>query len=238
MARRWRLNPPPNWPTLPEDWEPDHDWSPDPGWGPAPVGWTLWHRERRAAWLLRHRRSAGLGSAVALTLLVALAGPPSSGTLTEAAPAVPAEADAVPPASGVRLVPRTPPDRPQTEPAIRLERREPSASRSRRAEPRPAVAGSPAAPTPTAGRVPSRSPNSGAGEPEQGTGSETGGASGPSACRTPLPPPGGPQEPPPTGTDRIITVGFTRGSCPSGVRRPGGFPSPAPTSSGSPEDPG
>jgi hypothetical protein len=222
VARRWRLNPPPNWPTLPEGWEPDHGWSPDPAWGPAPTGWTLWHRERRAAWLLRHRRSAGVGSAAALTIFVALAGPPSSGTLTEAAPARPEE----PPTTGALLVPQTPPER-RTEPVVRLERRQPQASRYRRAEPRVAVSGEPSAGTPTR-RVPQ--PRSPGGQPSAG-GTQSGGTEGGgTTCRTPSPPPT-----PSLGGDRIVTVGFTRTHCPSAVRQPSAFPSP--TTSGSPEEP-
>jgi hypothetical protein len=221
VARRWRLNPPPNWPTLPDGWEPDRDWSPDPAWGPAPVGWTLWHRERRSAWLVRHRRSAGIGSAAALTLFVALAGPPSSGTLTEATPAEP---DGAPRTPGAALVPRTPPDRPQTEPVVKLERRFPSASRDRRPAPRAAATGLPV-PSASLERAPQRSsPN----------GTPTEGGSG-TTCRTPAPPPGDPQAPTPSfGTDRIITVGYSKVHCPSAARQPGVVPSP----SGSPEPSG
>jgi hypothetical protein len=225
VARRWRLNPPPNWPTLPDGWEPDRDWSPDPAWGPAPVGWTLWRRERRAVWLMRHRRSAGVGSAAALTLFVALAGPPSSGTLTEAAPA---DRDGAPPAAGALLVPRTPPDQPRAEPVIKLERRLPSASRGRRPGPWAAATGMPV-PSASIERVPERrSPN---GTATEGSGSGTG------SCRTPAPAPGDPQAPRPSfGSDRIITVGYSKGRCPSAVRQPGALPSP--TDSGSPEPSG
>ena len=131
MGRRWRLNPPPNWPVLPDGWEPAPDWSPDPAWGPAPVGWTLWRRERRRAWLRRHRRSAGIGSAAVLTLFVTLAGPPSSGTFSDAAPGA-AALGAPPPVGGTMIAPGTPPDHPQADPPVRLDRRTPPASRERR----------------------------------------------------------------------------------------------------------
>jgi len=170
VGRRWRLNPPPNWPVLPDGWEPAPDWSPDPAWGPAPVGWTLWRRERRGAWLRRHRRSAGIGSAAVLTLFVALAGPPSSGTFSDTAPG--AVALGVPPVGGTMIAPEAPPDRPQADPPIRLERRLPPASRERRATPR-SRARVVAAPAPTEARervpnrprhpnrTPNRTPNGG-----------------------------------------------------------------------------
>jgi hypothetical protein len=112
---------------MPDDWEPGHDWSPEPDWGPAPVGWTLWRRERRAAWLLRHRRSAGLGSAAVLTIFVALAGPPASGTFEQPG----AGAAMAPPPTGAALVPQQD-HRPGTEPVVRLQRRTPEATSVRR----------------------------------------------------------------------------------------------------------
>jgi hypothetical protein len=45
VARRWRLNAPPNWP-IPAGADLDLNFRPDPAWGPPPVGWPLWHRER------------------------------------------------------------------------------------------------------------------------------------------------------------------------------------------------
>ena len=129
VARRWRLNPPPNWPSLPDGWEPGPDWVPQREWGPAPVGWTLWRREGRGAWLVRHRRSAGLGSAAVLTIFVALAGPPATGTLDGT---VPEPAQAAPSVTGGAARPLTPSERPLTEPAVRMRRRTPPASRERR----------------------------------------------------------------------------------------------------------
>lgn len=37
-----RFNPPPGWPTPPQDWAPSRDWKPDPSWPPAPPGWHFW----------------------------------------------------------------------------------------------------------------------------------------------------------------------------------------------------
>jgi hypothetical protein len=129
VARRWRLNPPPNWPTLPEGWEPGPDWAPKREWGPAPAGWTLWRREGRGAWLARHRRTAGLGSAAVLTIFVALAGPPATGTFQNTAPP---RVQAAPSVTDAAAEPLTPGDRPLAEPVIRLQRRTPPASRERR----------------------------------------------------------------------------------------------------------
>jgi hypothetical protein len=36
------FNNPPNWPPLPEDWDPPLDWSPDSSLPPAPPGWVFW----------------------------------------------------------------------------------------------------------------------------------------------------------------------------------------------------
>jgi hypothetical protein len=130
------------------------------------VGWTLWRREPRGAWLLRHRRSAGIGSAAVLTLFVALAGPPSSGRFSDAAPGAVA-LSAPPPTGGTLVLPGAPPDRPQAEPQVRLERRTPPASRERRAVPRSRT--QVMAPVPTAvlergpshHRAPNRTPGGG-----------------------------------------------------------------------------
>lgn len=37
-----RFNPPPNWPSAPQGWQPPPGWAPDPSWPPAPEGWQLW----------------------------------------------------------------------------------------------------------------------------------------------------------------------------------------------------
>lgn len=37
-----RFNPPPNWPTPPDGFNPPMSWRPDPSWGAAPDGWRLW----------------------------------------------------------------------------------------------------------------------------------------------------------------------------------------------------
>jgi hypothetical protein len=227
VARRWRLNPPPNWPALPDGWEPDRDWSPDPAWGPAPVGWTLWRRERRSTWLLRHRRSAGVGSAAVLTLLVTLVGPPSAGTFSDAAPD--AEAAAVPSRAGALVVPGNPPDRPQAEPAVRLQRR-PAPSRERRA----AMRSRAAVPAPVETRdgvyrrLPGRGPNAGAPEcPPAAT--PTRDASGEPT----------PTSSPDTRTEDVLLVAFSRPSsgC-DGEDGEGGGSTPGPTGSSSPEPPG
>ena len=46
MARRF--NPPPNWPTAPEGWEPHDGWMPPADWGPAPTGWAFWVEDERS----------------------------------------------------------------------------------------------------------------------------------------------------------------------------------------------
>lgn len=38
----YRLNPPPGWPPLPDNFVPPPDWQPDPAWPSAPPGWQLW----------------------------------------------------------------------------------------------------------------------------------------------------------------------------------------------------
>ena len=228
VGRRWRLNPPPNWPVLPDGWEPAPDWSPDPAWGPAPVGWTLWRRERRSAWLRRHRRSAGIGSAAVLTLFVTLAGPPSSGTFSDAEPGAVA-LGAPPPAGGTMIAAGTPPDRPRADPPVRLDRRTPPASRERRPVSR-SRARVVAAPVPTEtrervpnrprhpNRTPNRTPNGGGGSP---------------TC---------PSSPAPTPTTTPEVFGrptATPGVAPAstGTCSPGGG-TPGPTGSSSPEPSG
>ncbi|WP_265521585.1 excalibur calcium-binding domain-containing protein [Oerskovia flava] len=50
------FNPPPGWPTPPEDWKPDSTWKPDPSWPPAPAGWNFWpEREVESATLAASR---------------------------------------------------------------------------------------------------------------------------------------------------------------------------------------
>jgi hypothetical protein len=199
VARRWRLNPPPNWPALPDGWEPAPDWTPDPEWGPAPVGWTLWRRERRGAWLLRHRRTAGVGTAAALTLFVTLAGPPSSGTLAGGAPE-PAALAAPPPLGGALVVPQTPPDRPQAEPAVRMERR---ASPSREHHPASRTRQKlVAAPLPTETRERRRTVQRDPHRTPAGGGTQTCEAAAPTSepAPSPSPTPAGSRQPTPTGT--------------------------------------
>ena len=36
------FNPPPGWPTPPENWRPPAGWTPDPSWPEPPSGWQLW----------------------------------------------------------------------------------------------------------------------------------------------------------------------------------------------------
>jgi len=234
VGRRWRLNPPPNWPVLPDGWEPAPDWSPDPAWGPAPVGWTLWRRERRGAWLRRHRRSAGIGSAAVLTLFVALAGPPSSGTFSDTAPGAVA-LGVPPPAGGTMIAPGTPPDR-EADPPIRLERRLPPASRERRATPRSHVVA--AVPTavrerdPDRRRTPNRTPHRApSGGPAAGCPS-----SAPAPTTTPE------VFGRPTATSGSAPVSATRPTPAAGTCSPGGGGgsggAPAPTGSSSPEPSG
>ena len=214
VARRWRLNPPPNWPTLPEGWEPGPDWAPRREWGPAPVGWTLWRREGRGAWLVRHRRTAGLGSAAVLTIFVALAAPPATGRFQ---PAVPPSAHAAPSVTDAVAEPLTPGDRPRAEPVVRLQRRTPSASRDRR----PVAA---SVETTGSAIVPSAGPHDRRHKAvlppaPAPTPSEAACAEEPGASATPTSAPG--EEP------------FTTGDCP-GERA--AFPWP--TTSGSPDPPG
>ncbi len=39
-------NHPPNWPTVPKEWEPPPGWEPEYSWGPAPAGWQFWVESR------------------------------------------------------------------------------------------------------------------------------------------------------------------------------------------------
>jgi hypothetical protein len=219
VARRWRLNPPPNWPTLPDGWEPGPDWAPQREWGPAPVGWTLWRREGRGAWLARHRRRAGLGSAAVLTIFVALAGPPATGTFQESVP--PPQA-APPRVTDAAADPLTPGDRPRAEPAVRLQRRTPPASRERRPG---------AAPGETTGAsiVPSADPRDrhrrAVAAPEPST--TPSGAPCPSA-------PGASAMPSATAEFDPFTTGAETGDCPGEGAR---IAPPRPTASGSPDAP-
>lgn len=42
-TRKWRYNPPPNWPQPPTpEWKPPTGWHSDPTWGPAPDRWNFW----------------------------------------------------------------------------------------------------------------------------------------------------------------------------------------------------
>jgi len=218
VARRWRLNPPPNWPTLPDGWEPGPDWAPRREWGPAPVGWTLWRREGRGAWLARHRRTAGLGSAAALTIFVALAGPPATGTFQDAAPR---PAQAAPSATGAAAAPLSP-DRQRAEPVVRLQRRTPPASRERR----PAAA---SAATTGAAIEPSAGPRD--------RRRKTVTAPGPSATTSAA-------LCPPEESGASATPSASPGSDPFLAGEPGGCPGegerigfPRPTTSGSPDPP-
>lgn len=40
-----RFDPPPNWPAMPEGWQPGPGWRPNPSWGPPPYGWQLWRED-------------------------------------------------------------------------------------------------------------------------------------------------------------------------------------------------
>jgi len=218
VARRWRLNPPPNWPSLPDGWEPGPDWAPRREWGPAPVGWTLWRREGRGAWLARHRRRAGLGSAAVLTIFVALAGPPATGTFQGA---VPPSAHAAPTVTNAAAEPLTPGDRPRAEPAVRLQRRTPPASRERR--PAALVETTRSAIEPSAGPHERRRRAAAAPEPS------------PTPSTDPCP-----QEPGASATPSAapeadpFTAGDEPGGCPGEGER-AAFP--LPTTSGSPDPP-
>jgi hypothetical protein len=44
----YRFNPPPNWPSPPQDWAPPAGWQPDPSWPAPPAGWELWLPEEPA----------------------------------------------------------------------------------------------------------------------------------------------------------------------------------------------
>jgi hypothetical protein len=217
VARRWRLNPPPNWPTLPEGWEPGPDWAPKREWGPAPAGWTLWRREGRGAWLARHRRTAGLGSAAVLTICVALAGPPATGTFQRATPP---PAQAAPSVTDAAADPLTPGDRPRAEPVVRLQRRPAPASRERR----PAAAAEAA--TTVSGVERSHGPRDRrrkrAVAPEP--------SATPSVVVCP-PAPGASGAPEPTPEFDPFVAGEQTGEC------PGEGASPRPTPSGSPDPP-
>lgn len=43
MTRRFFA--PPNWPSMPKDWQPYSGWNPDPAWGQAPYQWEFWREE-------------------------------------------------------------------------------------------------------------------------------------------------------------------------------------------------
>jgi hypothetical protein len=157
VARGWRLNPPPNWPAPPTDWEPDADWRPDPAWGPAPVGWTLWTRETRTAWVRRHRLANGFGGVaiamsgvVVMPLVALLAGligtsgsrPAPVGAAAPVAEAARSLGRTVPPSVADHDVPPVAGGSHggrdwKVEPAVRLPRRSPVVSRVRRVAPRP-----------------------------------------------------------------------------------------------------
>jgi cell division protein FtsB len=88
-----RFNPPPGWPTAPEEWRPDTGWTPDPRWPSAPEGWTFWVDETVALPVSapttgprRGRRAALLTAAgVALFVVGLLIGQGNAGrTLDEA----------------------------------------------------------------------------------------------------------------------------------------------------------
>lgn len=40
--RKYKFNPPPNWPKPPNNWTPPKGWKPDSSWPAAPEGWLLW----------------------------------------------------------------------------------------------------------------------------------------------------------------------------------------------------
>lgn len=73
------FNPPPNWPTAPQGWQPPPGWQPDPVWGPVPPGWSLWTRANRHPFAY----SAAVAGALYVLLVVgaALLGQANAGNL-------------------------------------------------------------------------------------------------------------------------------------------------------------
>lgn len=97
----WRFNPPPEWPPVPDGWEPTEGWGgPDPSWPPAPPYWSWWLEDsgnpaptslvpgagpaapvRASRWSVLRPALIGAGvGALILTVVVAVFGDEMSGT--------------------------------------------------------------------------------------------------------------------------------------------------------------
>ncbi|MGH3501079.1 MAG: hypothetical protein ACRDQA_09340 [Nocardioidaceae bacterium] len=75
MAKGYRFNPPPNWPTPPQGWEPDRDWRKPPEWPEPPDGWQVWvPRKSPNGWIL-----GVFGGLVAVIVLISMIGSVAGG---------------------------------------------------------------------------------------------------------------------------------------------------------------
>lgn len=69
---RYKFNPPPNWPPMPNpNWRPPNGWQPPAEWGPPPQGWQLWVPVKRSAFA---HPAAIVGYVVAAIVLISVAG--------------------------------------------------------------------------------------------------------------------------------------------------------------------
>lgn len=74
MKMRWVA--PPNWPPMPEGFEPPAGWHPDPTWPPPPAGWQFWQPAEVDVhaglpwWHRMRRRYIGLALPVVLILVL------------------------------------------------------------------------------------------------------------------------------------------------------------------------
>lgn len=76
MPKRYKFNPPPNWPRAPKGWVPPYGWSPPTQWGPAPPNWQYW--TRAGFWQPAYVIPSAFG-AVILIIVVAIIGPSFAG---------------------------------------------------------------------------------------------------------------------------------------------------------------
>jgi hypothetical protein len=71
-STRPRFNPPPNWPAMPQGFEPDPNWKPDASLPPVPPGWPLWILGAKPKPERRHRRPATIAIGAISIILVAV----------------------------------------------------------------------------------------------------------------------------------------------------------------------
>ncbi|MGH3502866.1 MAG: hypothetical protein ACRDQA_18530 [Nocardioidaceae bacterium] len=83
MAKGYRFNPPPNWPTPPQGWEPDRDWRKPPEWPEPPAGWQVWVPRKSNSGLVL----GVVGGVLGLVMLVGAIGTATGDDATEPAAA-------------------------------------------------------------------------------------------------------------------------------------------------------